>query len=81
MKRAGFHGDNRYRLVLGDDGVGEPRIIEFEGSGAQAALVLTGRHCAGRTVEVFENGRSLGMLRANGDGGFWDIMPPAAKGV
>lgn len=71
--------DNLYCLVLGKDGLGDARIIEFEASGAHSALIMAGRHCRGRKAEVFENGQSLCSITSDAAEGFWVIMPPVAQ--
>ena len=73
-------GNNLYCLLWGDDGAGDPRIVEFEAPSAQSALFLAARHCPGRKVEVFENGRSLGNIWSEAGGGYWVITPPRATG-
>ena len=60
-----------YHLVMDPDGQGEARTIEFEASGADAALYVAERQCRGRTVELFENQRSLGRLKCKQPGGYW----------
>lgn len=80
MNGMGSRGDKVYRLVLGNDDVGDPRFIEFEANGAYSALVVAARHCAGRQVEVLENGRSLGSIRSQAGGGYWVITPPREQG-
>jgi hypothetical protein len=65
-----------YQLVLAEDGRGSERRIEFEASGAAAALLLAQRQCGGRRAELFEDGRSLGGLQNRRNGGFWIISPP-----
>ena len=67
-RRRGLH---TYRLVLGDDGKGVARIIEFEAAGAEAALMAAQRMCGGREAEVFQDGRSLGLVKNDPDAGFW----------
>ncbi len=69
---------NTYRLVTADRR-DVPRMIEFEANGPGSALQVAGRHCSGRDMEVFENGRSLGRFRNDVNGGFWVITPPCAK--
>ena len=76
MNMAAERGDNVYRLILGRDDMGDPRFIEFEAAGAYSALLVAARHCAGRKVEVFENGRSLGTVRSHAEGGYWVIGAP-----
>ncbi len=67
-----------YQIVLSEDGRGLARTIEFEASGADAALFLAERECAGREVELFEDDRSLGRLKCDGKGGFWLLSRSAA---
>jgi len=81
MTGSRFRGDNVYRLVLGQDGVGEPRMIEFEAAGSHFALMLAEQHCAGRVTEILENGRSLGSVQNVAGGGYWVLTsakPPRA---
>ena len=66
--------DNTYRLVI-ENGQRQPRVLEFQGTGAHSAFVVAERHCTGCASEVFENGRSLGSLRHVSQGGFWVITP------
>lgn len=67
-----------YRLVLFDDGRGCARKIEFEASGADAALFIAETQCLGREAELFEGRRSLGKVKCARNGGFWVISPAAA---
>jgi len=64
-----------YRIVVNDDG-GRGQSIEFEGLGAEAALIVAQRACSGRQGELFEDGRSLGRLHLHPEGGYWIISPP-----
>jgi hypothetical protein len=66
-----------YQLVLSEDGRGVARTIEFEASGAEAALFLAQRECAGREAELFEDDRSLGKLKCADKGGFWMLSGSA----
>jgi hypothetical protein len=79
-----MHTPNRrwghsYQLVLSEDGRGVARTIEFEASGAEAALYVAERQCAGREAELFEDERSLGKLKCEGKGGFWMLSSSAAS--
>lgn len=74
MDDTGSRGDRLYRLVLGDDAHGAARIIEFKAAGAYSTLLVAERRYAGRRVEVFEDGRSLGSIRSH-SGGYWVISP------
>lgn len=79
MRQTPKIGQNAYRLVLEDDGRGLAHTIEIDALGPESALFLAQRHCAGRRVEVFENGRSLGSIRAADPGGFWVLTPPLRR--
>lgn len=70
-----------YRLVLFDDGRGCPRRIEFEASGADAALSIAQNECLGREAELFEDLRSLGRVKCARNGGFWVISPAPPERV
>lgn len=72
-------GDHAYRLVLKADARGAERVVEFAARGPEAAMLLAQRQFAGREVEVFQDGRSLGRLRNQPDGGFWTIIPAAPR--
>ena len=67
-----------YQLVLHDDERGAGRTIEFEASGAEAALYVAQQQCRGREAELMQDGRSLGRLKCAANGGYWVISPPAA---
>lgn len=71
--------ENSYRLVVSADRHGALRVIEFHARGRESALLAAERHCAGSKAEVFENGRSLGMLQNVSDGGFWVITQPQSQ--
>ena len=68
-----------YRLRLTDDGLGEARDIEFNAPGVDVALRKAHQFCGPRSAELFEDGRSLGMLQNRRNGGFWIISPPESK--
>lgn len=68
-----------YRLVLSEDGRGTARTIEFEGIGAECALYLAQRHCAGREAELLEDDRSLGRIKCHGSDGYWLLSPSAPR--
>jgi hypothetical protein len=70
-----------YQLILRDDARGAGRTIEFEASGAEAALYVAQRQCRGREAELMAGGRSLGRLKCADKGGFWVISPPATERV
>ena len=72
-----YSPNNRYRLILSDDGLGDAPTLEFEAVTAEAALHHAQHHCAGREVELFENGRSLGRMKCVA-GGYWTLSarPP-----
>ena len=76
MRAAPRNWNHTYQLILDDDGLGAGRTIEFEASGAEAALYVAQRQCHGREAELYENGRSLGRLRCAEAGGFWVLSPP-----
>ena len=67
-----------YQLVMDADGQGEAQTIEFEASGADAALYVAERRCRGRAAELFENKRSLGRLQRSGNGGYWILSGPSS---
>jgi hypothetical protein len=66
-----------YQLILYDDERGVARTIEFEASGAEAALYVAQQQCRGREAELVQDGHSLGRLKCD-KGGYWVISPPAA---
>ena len=66
-----------YQLILHEDARGPGRTIEFEASGAEAALYVAQQQCRGREAELLQEGRSLGRLKCN-KGGYWVISPPPA---
>ena len=72
-------GLRRYRLALGTAPRGEAETIEFEASGAEAALAMTQRFCGGREVELFEDGESLGRVRNDKNWGFWVFRGKGAR--
>ena len=78
MKPAQRNWNQTYQLILHDDGRGAGRTIEFEASGAEAALYVAQHRCRGREAELFENGRSLGRLMCSEAGGFWVISANGA---
>ena len=78
MRAANRNWAHTYQLVLSEDGRGVARTIEFEASGPEAALFLAQRECGGREAELFEDERSLGRLKCDGNGGFWMLSPSAA---
>ena len=65
-----------YQLVMDADGQGDAQTIEFEASGADAALYVAERQCRGRAAELFENERSLGRLQCSQIGGYWILSGP-----
>lgn len=65
-----------YQLILHDDDRGAGRTIEFEASGAEAALYVAQQQCRGREAELMRDGRSLGRLKCD-KGGYWVISPSA----
>lgn len=67
-----YSPNNIYRLELADDGTGA-RTIELEALSAEAALQCAQPHCSGREAELFEDGRSLGLLRCTADGDYWTM--------
>ena len=69
-----------YRLVLADDGAGEPCVIEFEAASADSALFLAQQQCRGRAAGLFEDGRSLGSIQCMEGGGYW-VLSPSGSGV
>ncbi len=80
-KRWVDQSNNHYCLKLGNDHLGDARIIEFDASGAHSALLIAGRHCRGRKADVFENGHPLCSVVSDPADGFWVIMPPVAQSV
>jgi hypothetical protein len=77
MRRLNRNWNQSYQLILHDDDRGAGRTIEFEASGAEAALYMAQQHCRGREAELVQDGRSLGRLKCD-KGGYWVISPPAA---
>lgn len=76
MHRPNQKWGHTYQLVLTEDGRGCEQTIEFEASGADAALYIAERHCDGRKAELFEDGRSLGCLQGPDKNGLWIVSPP-----
>ena len=76
MRNVKHNWSRTYRLILHDDERGAGRTIEFEASGADAALYVAQQTCLGREAELLEGGRSIGRLKCVEDGGFWVISPP-----
>jgi hypothetical protein len=62
-----------YRLKMIDDGRGLPRDIEFEASGAAAALHMTHELCGARKVQLYEDGRKLADVQLSAREGFWMV--------
>ena len=77
MREPKRNWNQTYQLILRDDGRGVGRTIEFEASGAEAALYVAQQHCRGREAELLQEGRSLGRLKCD-KGGYWVISPPAS---
>jgi hypothetical protein len=46
-----------------DDGMGEPKRIEFRGKDPSQALAIAQRENTGRMIALFEGGKKLGTLR------------------
>ena len=65
-------GSHTYRLRLDEDGRGTARDIEFEASGADVALRMAHDMCAGRGVELYEDGRKLADLKLSRQA-FWMV--------
>jgi len=78
MREPNRNWNQTYQLILHDDGREAGRTIEFEASGAEAALYVAQQHCRGREAELMQDGRSLGRLKCAANGGYWVISPPAA---
>lgn len=78
MRELNRNWNQTYQLILRDDGHGVGRTIEFEASGAEAALYVAQAQCRGREAELMQDGRSLGRLKCTADGGYWVISPPVA---
>jgi hypothetical protein len=76
--RVPTHSRQTYQLILHEDGRGAEKTIEFEASGAEAALYVAQHQCRGREAELVQDGRSLGRVKCAPNGGFWVISPPAA---
>ena len=79
MRDSRKFGRHTYQLVLGDDGKGAARIIEFEAAGAESALTTAQRMCGGREVEVLQDGRSLGRVKNDSSAGFWILRGSRAE--
>lgn len=69
-------GDHRYRLVVRAGGEDTDKVIDFSARGPESALYLAQRHCAGREADLYQEGRALGRVRHDLNGGFWVITPP-----
>jgi len=69
-----------YQLVLGEDGAGTARTIEFEAVGPEVALYMAQQQCRGRPAELIEDGRSLGQVQCVPHGGYWLLSPSARPG-
>jgi hypothetical protein len=80
MRQLNRNWNQAYQLILHDDAGGAGRTIEFEASGAEAALYVAQQHCRGCEAELMQGGRSLGRLKCD-KGGYWVISPPAAVPV
>jgi hypothetical protein len=76
MRQLNRNWNQSYQLILHDDAGGVGRTIEFQASGAEAALYMAQQHCRGREAELMQDGRSLGRLKCD-KGGYWVISPPA----
>lgn len=59
-----------YLLVLTETGKACELGVEFEASGAEAALSLAHRLRQGCDAELYEDGRSLGRLQSPDNDGF-----------
>ena len=79
MRTLGGRTAHTYRLVLGEDGYGSARTIEFEADTPDAALYLAQQQCNGREAELIEDGRSLGRVQCALNGGFWIISSPISQ--
>lgn len=76
MREPKRNWNQTYQLILHDDERGVGRTIEFEASGAEAALYVAQQQCRGREAELMQDGRSLGRLKCD-KGGYWVISPAA----
>ena len=76
MGQTSRNWNQTYQLILHEDGRGVARTIEFEASGAEAALYVAQQQCRGREAELMQEGRSLGRLKCD-KGGHWVISPTA----
>jgi len=77
MREPDRNWNQTYHLILPDDDRGVGRTIEFEASGAEAALCVAQQHCRGCKAELMQGGRSIGRLKCAANGGYWIISPPA----
>ena len=52
-----------FMMQFEDDGLGEPKRIEFLGNDPSEALAIAQRENTGRSIELWEGGKRLGTLR------------------
>jgi hypothetical protein len=78
MNKSSLNGTRHYQLVLNEEAEGTTRSIDFDAFGPDTALFRAEKECRGRDAELFEDGRSLGRIKAAAKGGFW-VLTPSAK--
>lgn len=71
---------HKYTLVLlAQHGRPEERI-EFLADESSRAFCWAERHAAGRKIEIFEDGKSLGMASLGKHDKFWTLGPASGRG-
>jgi hypothetical protein len=75
MNKSSLIGTRHYQLVLGEEGEGTTRSIDFDALGPDSALFRAEKECRGREAELFEDGRSLGRIKCAAKGGYWVLTP------
>jgi hypothetical protein len=53
----------KFVMQFEDDGLGEPKRIEFDGHDPLQALAIARREGTGRTIALFEGDKKLGTLK------------------
>lgn len=63
-----------FTLTLDDDGLGEPKRIEFNASDPGQAFLILEREASGRMAILWEGQRRLGTLERT-EAGVWQLAP------
>jgi len=55
-----------YTLRFEDDGLGEPKVIEFKGEDPQQTFLILGREAEQRRVSLYDGPKFLGKITRTG---------------